>query len=84
MSDDALSSEKGTDLDSVVVNALLDQDLVSRGLHGDGVDVQARVERGQDDVGVVPLDGEQVGGSSPGWNTEAHLVTQNLKVKIKV
>ena len=59
-------------------NALLDQDLVSGGFYGDGVDVQARVERGQHDVGVVPLHREQVGRSSPGGNAEAHLVTENL------
>jgi hypothetical protein len=44
----------------VVVEALLDPELVPRRFDGDGVDLDTRVERRENDVGVVPLHAEQV------------------------
>ena len=60
--------------DRVSIDALLKKDLISALLDRFRVDLDARVERGEDDVVVVPLHAEQVGRACSSLNVNVDLI----------
>ncbi len=59
---------------SVTIDALLEEDLITALLDRFRVDLDAGVERGEDDVVVVPLHAEEVGSAGSSFNVNANLI----------